>query len=297
VATRKQIKTLAAHNPCPPERAKLEALSGDDAESNARYREEVLGRRKSIIDLLEESPACEFPFNVYLEMLSPLRPRYYSISSSPLADSDSCHITVAVVEGPARSGSGIFKGVCSNYLKNELEGQTLYGFVRDVGSSFRLPENPHTPVIMVGPGTGLAPFRGFLQERAALKAQGVPVGDAALFFGCRHPQQDFLYRDELEKWAAEGVTELYVAFSREEGKSKTYVQHVIEMEKDRIWELLDEGAHVYVCGDATRMAPDVRRAFGAIYQEKTGASAADAEKWLDDLANENRYLVDVWAAN
>ncbi len=297
VATRKQIKTLAEYTDCPPEKARLVALGGEDEESKARYKEEVLARRKSLIDLLEENPACELPFKIYLEMLSALRPRYYSISSSPLHAPASCHITVAVVETPARSGNGIFRGVCSNYLRQESPGETLYAFVRDVGSTFRLPEDPATPLIMVGPGTGLAPFRGFLQERAALKSQDGVVGPSLLFFGCRHPQQDFLYREELEGFAAQGVTALHTALSRVEGQPKTYVQDVILQEKEAVWSLLEGGAVVYVCGDAGKMAPDVRRAFNTLYREKTGGDEAAAQTWLDDLTVNNRYLVDVWAAS
>ncbi len=198
VATRTQIKVLAEHTQCPPDKKKLLALSGDDESSIARYREEVLEKRKSLIDLLEEFLACEVTFNVYLELLSPIRPRYYSISSSPLQESGHCSITVGVVEAPAKSGHGTFEGLCSTYLAQQRVGDVIYGFVRDTKSSFRLPENAATPLILVGPGTGVAPYRGFLQERAAQKAQGMQVGKSLLFFGCRHPQQDFLYQQELE---------------------------------------------------------------------------------------------------
>ena len=118
-------------------------------------------------------------------------------------------------------------------------------------------------MIMVGPGTGVAPFRGFLQERAALKQQGVPVGEAMLFFGCRDPLQDFLYEDELRAFEAAGVTRLFAAFSREPGKPKTYVQQAIREHSDEVWRLLQQEAMVFVCGEASRMAPDVRQAFAA----------------------------------
>src|SRR5689334_15829761 len=116
-------------------------------------------------------------------------------------------------------------------------------------------------MIMVGPGTGVAPFRGFLQERAALKQQGVPVGESLLFFGCRDPLQDFLYEDELRAFEAAGVTRLIAAFSREPGKSKTYVQQTIETHSEHVWRLLQQGAAIFVCGEASRMAPSVRQAF------------------------------------
>ena len=296
VATRSQIQTLVEHTPCPFTRPKLAALAGDDEASAARFKTEVMAPRKSLIDLLEEHPACTLPFNVYLELLSPLAPRYYSISSSSLVAPRACSITVAVVEGPARSGHGTYRGVASSYLQGRGEGAVVHAFVKDTKSAFRLPEDPRIPIVMIGPGTGLAPFRGFLQERAALRREGKAVGPAMLFFGCRHPQQDFIYADELRAFAGEGVVELSCAFSRVDAGKKAYVQHEVLARKDDVWRLVDAGGVVYVCGDASRMAPDVRRAFAAIHQEKTGSDAAGAEQWLDGLTAQNRYLVDVWAA-
>ncbi|GCE27502.1 NADPH--cytochrome P450 reductase [Dictyobacter alpinus] len=296
VATRKQIKALADFTQCPPDKKKLQALSGDDEASVALYKSEILAKRKSIIDLLEEFPACELPFNAYLELLSMMRPRYYSISSSPLRDARHGSITIAVVDAPARSGHGQYKGVCSNYLSTLREGEQLNAFIQDTGSTFMLPENPATPMIMVGPGTGVAPFRGFLQERAELKAQGTEVGSSLLFFGCRHPEQDFLYKDEFTTLEEQGITEVIAAFSRWEGHNKMYVQDQLLNHKDRVWELIQAGAVMYVCGDASNMAPDVRQAFITIYQEKAGVSAQEAEHWLDEQASNGRYLVDVWPA-
>jgi cytochrome P450 / NADPH-cytochrome P450 reductase len=290
-ATRKQIQGMAASTECPWTRPRLLAL----AEDEARYREDVLTRRKSVIDLLEEFPACQLPFNHYLEMLPPLRPRYYSISSSPLRHERRCSITVAVVEGEARSGRGTFHGVCSTYLLHQKEGDPVHAFVKDTKSAFRLPESPTTPIVMIGPGTGLAPFRGFLQERAALREGGQAVGPALLFFGCRHPRQDFIYEDELRAFADQGVARLFACFSRAPGGQKTYVQDQIRHERAEVWKQLQQGAIVYVCGDASRMAPDVRRAFAAIYREEAGADERAAQTWLDGLSAEGRYLVDVWA--
>jgi cytochrome P450/NADPH-cytochrome P450 reductase len=297
VATRSQIQTLLAYTECPPEKIRLAAWVGDDETSQARYKEDVLANRKSLIDLLEEFPACQLPFEVYLELLSPLRPRYYSISSSPLVEERSCSITVAVVEGPARSGLGTFAGVCTNYLRRQPEGSVIYAFVKNTNSAFRLPDDPTVPIIMIGPGTGLAPFRGFLQERAALKAAGAEVGPSLLFFGCRHPQQDFIYEEELRRFEQQGVTELATSFSRLQGQPKCYVQNEIYTRRDKVWQMMEDGAVIYVCGDAARMAPDVRRTVAAVYQEKTGASEAEAEQWLNDLTAQDRYLVDVWAAS
>jgi cytochrome P450 / NADPH-cytochrome P450 reductase len=294
VATRKQIQIMSEHTRCPVTKPKLLAYVGDDAAASEHYRADILGKRKSVFDLLEEHPACELPFHAYLEMLSLLAPRYYSISSSPSGDPQSCSVTVGVVEGPASSGRGIYKGICSNYLAGRRAGETIQATVRETKAGFRLPDDAAVPIIMVGPGTGLAPFRGFLQERAALKAKGASLGPAMLFFGCRHPDQDYLYADELKAFAADGITELHTAFSRAEGP-KTYVQNLVAAQKDRVWSLIESGAIVYVCGDGGKMEPDVKAALVAIYRERMGADADAALRWIDDLGTSNRYVLDVWA--
>src|SRR5580693_5695466 len=294
VATRKQIQIMSEHTRCPVTKPKLLAYVGDDAAATERYRSDILGRRKSVFDLLEEYPACELPFHAYLEMLSLLAPRYYSISSSPSGDPARCSVTVGVVEAPASSGRGIYRGVCSNYLAGRRTGDTIHATVRETKAGFRLPDDTSVPVIMIGPGTGLAPFRGFLQERAALKAAGKTLGPAMLFFGCRHPLQDYLYADELKAFAANGITELHTAFSRGDGP-KTYVQHLVAAQKDRVWSLIEQGAIVYVCGDGGKMEPDVKAALVAIYRERSGVDESAGLRWIDDLGNKNRYVLDVWA--
>jgi cytochrome P450/NADPH-cytochrome P450 reductase len=294
VATRKQIQIMSEHTRCPVTKPKLLAYLGDDAAATERYRTEILGKRKSVFDLLEEHPACELPFHAYLEMLSLLAPRYYSISSSPSGDAVRCSVTVGVVDAPASSGRGIYKGICSNYLASRRAGETIYATVRETKAGFRLPDDASVPIIMIGPGTGLAPFRGFLQERAAQKAKGARLGLAMLFFGCRHPEQDFLYADELKAFAADGITELHTAFSRAEGP-KTYVQNLVAAQKDRVWSLIEQGAIIYVCGDGGKMEPDVKAALVAIYRERNGADAEAAQRWIDDLGTSNRYVLDVWA--
>ena len=155
---------------------------------------------------------------------------------------DICSITVGVVEGPARSGHGVFKGVCSNYLAAQPIGWHGVRLHPQAHYSVSPARQPAPPMIMVGPGTGVAPFRGFLQERAALKQKGVPVGESMLFFGCRDPLQDFLYEDELRAFEAAGVTRLFSAFSREPGKPKTYVQQAIKEHSEDVWRLLQQEA-------------------------------------------------------
>lgn len=294
VATRKQIQIMSEHTRCPVTKPKLLAYVGDDAASSEHYRAEVMGKRKSVFDLMEEHPACELPFHAYLEMLSLLAPRYYSISSSPSVDPTRCSVTVGVVEGPAASGRGTYKGICSNYLAGRRVGDTIHATVRETKAGFRLPENAAVPIIMIGPGTGLAPFRGFLQERAAQKATGATLGPSLLFFGCRHPEQDFLYADELKAFADQGITELHVAFSRA-SQPKTYVQHLIAQQQDRVWSLIEQGAVIYVCGDGGKMEPDVKAALMNIYRARNSGNEEAAVRWIDDLGTNNRYVLDVWA--
>jgi cytochrome P450/NADPH-cytochrome P450 reductase len=294
VATRKQIQIMAENTRCPMTKPKLEAYVGDDAAATERYRSEVLGKRKSVFDLLEEHPACELPFHTYLEMLSLLAPRYYSISSSPAGDAMRCSVTVGVVQGAASSGRGLYKGVCSNYLAGRRAGDVVHATIRETKAGFRLPDDPAKPIIMIGPGTGLAPFRGFLHERAAQKAKGATLGLAMLFFGCRHPGQDYLYADELKAFAADGIAELHVAFSRGDGP-KTYVQNLIAAQKDRVWSLIEAGAITYVCGDGGKMEPGVKAALVAIYRERKGVDETAALRWIDELGTQQRYVLDVWA--
>ncbi len=296
VATRKQIQVMAENTRCPVTKPKLLAYVGDEAAATERYRADILGKRKSVFDLLEEYPACELPFPTYLEMLSLLAPRYYSISSSPSGDPARCSVTVAVVEGPASSGRGTYKGICSSHLASRRAGETIHATVRETKAGFRLPDDPSVPIIMVGPGTGLAPFRGFLQERAARKAKGATLGPAMLFFGCRHPEQDYLYADELKAFAADNITELHTAFSRAD-TPKTYVQNLIAAQQERVWSLIERGAIIYVCGDGGKMEPDVKATLVKIYRDRAGADAAAGQRWIDDLGAKNRYVLDVWAGS
>ena len=297
VASREDIQLMARHTSDPAKRRELLAMAADGADGQPGYRELVLLPHRSLIDLLEQFPACAMPFEVYLDRLAPLHPRYYSISSSPQVSPGTCSITVGVLSGPARSGDGLFTGVCSGYLDRNPERSTVFTFVRKPSIPFRPPENPHAPMIMVGCGTGLAPFRGFLQERSDLKAGGVPVGESLLFFGFRHPGQDYLYRDELEDFEKQGLVRIEAVPSRAPGQPKTYVQDRIRSQQAQVWRLLEEGAVVFVCGNASTMAPAVRQAFMQICQEQTGRTPAEAEAWLADLRAGHRYLEDIWGGS
>ena len=293
VATRTDLAVLSRYAADPQEQADLLTMSGLDEQGKAAYRDKVAVPRKSVLELLDDYPSVDIPFNVYLELLPPMRPRYYSISSSPAATS-SCHLTVGVLRGPARSGHGTFSGVASGHLEASMEGSTVFTFVRKPTIPFHPPANPHVPMIMVGAGTGVAPFRGFLQERADLKEKGVPIGESILFFGCRNAENDFLYANEFQEFANAGVTDLQVGFSRAEGQPRIYVQDLIEREQDHVWDLLAAGAVIYICGNAHTMAPGVRAALTKIHQNKTNGSEEAAQQWLADLKASDRFLEDIW---
>jgi cytochrome P450/NADPH-cytochrome P450 reductase len=294
VASRKDVGMLAAHTRCPKTKPKLDALAAPAKGDEDLYRSEVFLKRKSILDLLEEFPACELPFEAFLEMVPWLSPRYYSISSSPKAAPGRCSITVGVVDGPALSGKGQYHGVCSSYLNDAAVGSTIQAVVKEPSANFRLPDEASTPIIMVGPGTGLAPFRAFLQERRALKESGADLGPAMLFFGCRDPEQDFIYADDLKAAEADGLVELHTAFSRS-GPERVYVQDLVRKQGNRVWELIEAGAVIYICGDGAAMEPDVKRAIAALYAEENEVTLEVADAWIDTMAKEGRYVLDVWA--
>ncbi|MDR4399505.1 bifunctional cytochrome P450/NADPH--P450 reductase, partial [Bacillus atrophaeus] len=178
-ATRAQLRELAAYTVCPPHKKELEMLLSDQT-----YKDQVLKKRITMIDLLEDYPACEMPFERFLELLPSLKARYYSISSSPRVYQHKVSITVGVVASPAWSGSGEYRGVASNYLAGLKAGDRVVCFIRTPQSGFRLPESFETPLIMVGPGTGIAPYRGFIQARGVWKEKGNKLGEAHLYFGC-----------------------------------------------------------------------------------------------------------------
>jgi cytochrome P450/NADPH-cytochrome P450 reductase len=295
VATRSDIETMARYTDDPQQRAELAELAGDDPASHAKYRERVFAPNRSILDLLDEFPACALPFEVYLDLLPALRPRYYSISSSPLVDPTVCSITTGVLRAPARAGGdGVFTGICSNHLARTAPNSTVFAFVREPTIAFRPPDDPSVGMIMVGAGTGLAPFRGFLQERAALAYRGTSVGPSLLFFGCRDPEQDYLYAEELRDFEKLMPLRVHTVFSGRPENGRRYVQHELAAQQDEVWHLIEHGAAIFVCGNANTIAPGVRAALAEIYRARTGGSSEQAQAWLADLRAADRFLEDIW---
>ncbi|MGJ5756295.1 cytochrome P450/NADPH-cytochrome P450 reductase [Streptomyces puniciscabiei] len=281
--TARQLALLAEANPCPPERAALAALTGDDP--------------RTLLELAEDHPALRgaLDWPRLLDLLTPLRPRHYSVSSSPAVDADHVDLMVSVLDAPARSGRGRYRGTGSGHLASLRPGDTVHARVQPCREAFRIDGS--APVVMVAAGTGLAPFRGAVADRVAARAAGAELPPALLYFGCDAPDADFLHAGELRAAEEAGAVSLRPAFSAAPENGAVFVQHRIAAEADEVWELVCSGARVYVCGDGARMAPGVREAFRALYRGRTpGSDGAAAERWLDALVAEGRYVEDVYAA-
>lgn len=245
---------------------------------------------RDILDLLEENPSARFSAEELLDLLRPLQSRQYSISSSPLASPDRIHLTVASVRHSPEPGARTHGGVCSTYLSDRIAAGDLTGIWLQPNSAFSVPEDADRPVIMVGPGTGIAPFRGFLHERAEAGATGANW----LFFGDQHRATDYIYEDELTELEEKGVlTKLSLAFSRDQAE-KVYVQTRMREEAEELYRWLEDGAYFYVCGDASRMAKDVETALLDVIAEQSGGSENAALDYLATLKKEKRYVRDVY---
>ncbi|GAA3467463.1 bifunctional cytochrome P450/NADPH--P450 reductase [Nonomuraea roseola] len=295
VATRTQVRILAEHTPCPWTKPQLEAYTTDTEEADERYHTEILGKRVSVLNLLERFPAVELPLALFLEMMGPIRPRFYSISSSPLASPRQARLTVGLLEGPALSGDGQYRGTCSSYIAGLEPGDVFYGYVRVPSPPFAPPADPATPLILIGPGTGIAPLRGFMEERAWQQQNGTKVGPSQVFVGCRHPEHDWFYREEMDAWEQAGIAKAHTAFSAVVNHPARFVQDALIAEADTVWQALEDGAYVYVCGDGRRMAPAVREALAAIHRSHTGSDDRTSLQWLDQLEADGRYQQDVFA--
>ena len=283
------------------------------------FAEEIVKQDYNLADALlmisKGTSWTNVPFAFIIELIPHLQPRYYSISSSSLADKTKIGIT-AVVEWE-RKGDRLVSGVATNLIKNieveqngtddklvvhyDLRGPRskfskfkLPVHVRR--STFKLPLNPLVPVIMIGPGTGVAPFRGFVRDRVQLKQQGQNPGEMLLFYGCRRENEDFLYKNEWPQYSKDlgSKLQLFTAFSRDDPSKKVYVQHRLLENAERINQLIEDGAFVYVCGDALRMAREVQSTMAKIIAQQRNISEEKGAELIRSYKVQNRYQEDVW---
>lgn len=304
--SQKQLQILASATP-EDKRASLLELASDEV-----FKTKVIPKRYSILDVLEDHPDCNLPFSAYLDLLKPLSPRQYSISSSPLANVDfipapdgsttprlTASITYDVHDEAAWSGSDRrFHGVASTYLARTEPGEKIKCFTRPTNINFHLPSDPTTPVIMICAGSGIAPMRGFLQERSTIKkARNAALGPAILYFGCRHYEKDFIYAAELAQWEAEGVVSVRGCFSKvaPEGQKAQRVPDRMWDERKEIADLFGErGAKLLLCGSASKLARSTGEVCMRIYREKfPEKTQEEAERWLERI-KEDRYVSDVF---
>jgi sulfite reductase (NADPH) flavoprotein alpha-component len=261
----------------------LELVQSQDRAALMRYLE-----NRHVIDVLREFPQPGLGAQTLLGMLRRLQPREYSIASSHLANPEEVHLTLAVVSYQLNDRQR--HGVASAYLSEQAEpGRTVPVYLRQ-NKNFRLPQDPQAPIVMIGPGTGVAPFRAFLQER---ELQG-GSGRNWLVFGNQHFRTDFLYQTEWQSWLRDGVLDrIDLAFSRDT-EHKVYVQDRLREQGAELYRWLEEGAYVYVCGDATHMAPDVHAALQEVVRVHGGHSGEAAEEYVKHLQREKRYQRDVY---
>lgn len=257
-----------------------------EADDRKQWEEFCWGR--DLIDLVLDYPADFADGEEFVGVLKKLQPRLYSIASSPKAHPGEVHLCVGIVRYDAHGRKR--GGICSTYLSDRINDETKPGVYLHHNPAFRLPADGNVPVIMVGPGTGIAPFRAFLEERKATQSKGANW----LFFGNPHSATDFLYKDELEGFVADGTLgRLDLAWSRDQ-KEKVYVQNLMVQEGAEIWKWFQEGAAFYVCGDASRMAKDVDAALLTIAREHGKLSEEAAAAYISQLKKDKRYLRDVY---
>lgn len=290
------LKELAEYTTDNAEKEKLLLMSGTSEAGKAAYQQWIINDVRNIIHVLEDLPSCKPPLDYICELLPRLQARYYSISSSSKLYPTTIHVTANVLKYETPTGR-TNHGVCTTYLHNLVPDNGLKYhvpiFVRK--SQFRLPSKSQTPVIMIGPGTGIAPFRGFIQERNLQKEEGKPVGRTILYFGCRNKAVDYLYEEELNSYKDSGLLELHVAFSRDQPQ-KVYVTNLMEEHMQDIWQIIGEqNGHLYVCGDAKSMARDVNALIVKICQNEGKMDQPQAELFVKKLITQKRYSSDVWS--
>mmetsp|Transcript_14447 Transcript_14447/g.40207 ORF Transcript_14447/g.40207 Transcript_14447/m.40207 type:complete len:731 (+) Transcript_14447:436-2628(+) len=291
---RSDLKLLSSYAKQPLDRKALQRLSSK--EGKQEYKEKIVEAKVGLVQLLKLCPSLEIPLEHLIGNVCRFQlPRFYTISSCPKVHPNSIHLTVAITKEERPDGS-MFDGVCSTHIAQALN-QSLRVFVRP--STFRLPSDTSTPVLMIGPGTGIAPMRAFLQDRRHQfqKEQGDSMHNV-LYFGCKKEELDYIYREELEEYHREGVLkDLHLAFSRKDPGQKEYVQHLLRKNASSTYQLLKEqGAYVFVCG-GVKMGHDVTETLKEILvQESNGSVSPEAAAmYLSKLSSEGRFVQELWS--
>lgn len=305
-ATKRNILALADATTDLESKSNLQTLATNDA----LYASEITAKRLSVLDLLEQNPNITLPISAFLRMLPPMRVRQYSIGSSPLWSPDRVVLTYSVPEEPClsdRTAAGTVEGeekrhvgVATSYLSSLRQGDVLHVSVHPSHAAFHLPlDAEKTPILMIAAGTGIAPFRAFIQERAEMLNTGRKIAPAILYFGCREPGKDDLYRGELEKWEAAGVVSVRRAYSRQTEASEgcRYVQDRLWREREEVMGLWEAGVRVYICGSRAvgASAKEVLVEMFLDKERKEGMerSREEVRRWFEGLKNV-RWAMDVF---
>ncbi|THC91483.1 hypothetical protein EYZ11_009066 [Aspergillus tanneri] len=266
-------------------------------ELEKRMREEDFqASNVTLLDLLEDYPSAVFPLGQYLASVPPMRIRQYSISSSPLEREYECTLTYSVIDAPSKGSQKGHRllGVASNYMESLDVGDHLHASLRPSRAGFHLPADLKTPIIMACSGTGLAPFRAFVAERAFKKTGSIQVGPSLLFYGCKRPDEDDLYRDEFDRWQAQGVVDVRRAYAQQPEMSNNckYVQDRIWLDRNEAAQLFDQGAQIYICGPGT-VGASIEKILAQIRADALGEDTETSLKWVQDLKRD-RYYADIF---
>lgn len=288
--TMKQASKVAQSIPEDKLRAELETTIQN------KFKAEIQSKNTSLLDLLEKYPTATFSFGQFLDSLPMMRVRQYSISSSPLADPTRCTLTYTVIDSPMQADpSKRYLGVASNYLAQCEPGDRIHVAVRP-SQGFHPPRDDSIPILMICAGTGIAPFRAFIQERALKIEAGKTLGPALLFYGCGAPDSDAMYTDELKRWQSLGAVDVRYSFSRAPEKSKgcKHVQDRLWNDREEAAELFRRDAKIYLCGSGG-VGTSVNVVMKKVYVEANdGVSESEAEEWVRSLKGE-RYWADIFS--
>jgi cytochrome P450/NADPH-cytochrome P450 reductase len=288
---------LRQHTKDSSDAAKLEEYAKSDKYS------EILHSNTSVLDLLEQYSNINLPFEKFLGLLQPLRLRHYSISSSPLPNARICTLTYSVIDEPSTvDHQKRFQGVTGTYLRSLGPGDQILVSIRSTNKFFHLPiDMDKTPIMMFCAGSGIAPFRGFIQERAVLIQEGNrKLAPALLFVGCRSPKTDRLYGDQFDEWVRIGAVDIRYAFSRDPDASQgcKYIQDRLIKDKEEVYNTWDSGAKVFICGSG-QLAKEFGQAARTVIKERMAAHGKDIsdEKLNDWIANmrNDRFVADVFS--